>query len=105
MSKQMITNKSAGQFERRVSGAVRRVSKMLTDLGSAVRGVGGGVPQAGGVATLMVQKRWNTTSAALANIAEVQAFLNSTKVGQPLDWTNLPPPTPPPVGTTCALGW
>lgn len=38
----------------------------------------------------------------LDNIAELQAFLNSSEVGQPLNWTGLPTPDAA-VGATCAL--
>ena len=56
---------------------------------------------AGGTAALMVRRGWNSTAAALAQIGAVRAFLNSSHVGQPLEWAGLPTPEPP-VSSTCA---
>jgi hypothetical protein len=47
---------------------------------------------AGGTAALMLMRGWHDTSDAYANVAVVRSYLNSSKVGQPLDWTGLPPP-------------
>ena len=38
-----------------------------------------------------VRERWASTGDALANIKAVRGFLNSSAVGQPLNWTDLPP--------------
>jgi hypothetical protein len=58
---------------------------------------------AGGAAALMVRKQWRSTEDALANIQEVRAFLNSSAVGTPLNWTNVPPLITQ-VGSACVLG-
>jgi hypothetical protein len=55
---------------------------------------------AGGTASLMVQRGWDSTSDALAHVDEVRKYLNSSAVGQPLEWSSLPTPEPP-VATTC----
>ena len=57
---------------------------------------------AGGAAVLMARNGWSSAD-ALANIAQVRAYLNSSSVGQPLDWTGLSP-MPTPVGSACELG-
>jgi hypothetical protein len=49
---------------------------------------------AGGTAVLMARRNW-TTAQALAQVHEVQAFLNTTVVGQPLQFTGLPIADPP----------
>ena len=49
---------------------------------------------AGGTAVLMARRNW-TTAQALAQVHEVQAFLNTTAVGQPLQFTGLPVADPP----------
>ena len=56
---------------------------------------------AGGAAVLMARQGW-TSSDALAHISTVQMFLNSTAVGQPLEWAGLPPEDDM-VGDVCAL--
>ena len=58
---------------------------------------------AGGTAVAMIRNRWNDTAEAYRHVDVVRAFLNSSAVGQPLSWTDLPPAPPHPVGTTCAL--
>eukprot|EP00039_Didymoeca_costata_P030882 m.31913 g.31913 ORF g.31913 m.31913 type:complete len:681 (+) comp8360_c0_seq1:75-2117(+) len=57
---------------------------------------------AGGTAVLMVKNNW-TVSDALNNYAEVQKFLNSSVIGQPLNWSDLKPEDLP-VGSACELG-
>lgn len=44
---------------------------------------------AGGIAALLVGRGWTNTSDALAHITDVRAFLNSSAVGQPLEWSHL----------------
>jgi len=58
---------------------------------------------AGGAAVLMARRGWNS-SEALTHIDEVRAFLNSSAVGQPLNWTGLLPAGDVAVGNVCALG-
>lgn len=58
---------------------------------------------AGGTAVMMVRKRW-TSSDALANVKDVQSFLNSSSVGAPLDWTGIINNTDGPHGSACELG-
>ena len=58
---------------------------------------------AGGTAALMVQSKWLTTATALQNIDKVRAFLNSSSVGTPLNWTGIPAAPPGGVGVACAL--
>ena len=58
---------------------------------------------AGGAAVLMLRKRWASTSDALANIATVRSFLNSSSVGQPLNWSNVAP-LDVQEGSACVLG-
>jgi hypothetical protein len=57
---------------------------------------------AGGTAVMMARHGW-TTREALSHVGQVRAFLNSSAVGQPLQWTGLPPANPP-VSRVCALG-
>merc|ERR1711972_155389 len=59
---------------------------------------------AGGTAVLMVQNNWTDTKDALANVHKVRTFLNSSRVGQPLNWTGLTPLPPSTIGTTCVFG-
>ena len=56
---------------------------------------------AGGAAVLMVRQGWTSTD-AFAHISTVQKFLNSTAVGQPLDWAALPPEDNA-IGSVCEL--
>lgn len=58
---------------------------------------------AGGTAALMVRNGWNDTVDAYKHIDDVQTWLNSSVIGQPLQWSRLPPMPPPEVGSTCAL--
>ena len=58
---------------------------------------------AGGAAALMVRKRWVSTADALAHIDQVRAFINSSAVGQPLNWTGVAPMDLQ-VGAACVLG-
>jgi hypothetical protein len=58
---------------------------------------------AGGAAALMVRSKWLTTATALHNIDMVRAFLNSSAVRMPLNWTGIPAAPPGGVGTACAL--
>lgn len=56
---------------------------------------------AGGMASLMVLRGWST--ADLVNNAQVvRAWLNSSAIGQPLDWAHLPTPQPAPDTYLCA---
>lgn len=41
---------------------------------------------AGGTAVLMARNNWTTAEAASEHVGAVRAFLNSTAVGQPLQW-------------------
>lgn len=56
---------------------------------------------AGGTAVMMARNGWTSTD-ALMHVRQVQNFLNSSAVGQPLQWTGLPPATLP-VGWVCEL--
>ncbi len=58
---------------------------------------------AGGAAIFMLQRGFNSTQSLLANVAPLQAFLNSSAVGQPLQWVNGPLP-PPQIGYVCGFG-
>lgn len=55
---------------------------------------------AGGIAVLMVRNQW--TNQVLGNhVSEIRAYLNSTTVGQPLDWAPDGPSPPFQKGYTC----
>lgn len=58
---------------------------------------------AGGTAVLMARQGW-TTSEAAERYADVQAFLNSSFVGQPLEWTPSHELPNTPQGYDCHLG-
>ena len=58
---------------------------------------------AGGAAALMARRGWRGTDEALTRITELRAFLNSSAVGQPLNWTAVPP-LDEQVGAACVLG-
>lgn len=45
---------------------------------------------AGAAAVLMRWRGWTSTADVLAHVGELQAFLNSSTIGQPLAWTGLP---------------
>jgi hypothetical protein len=56
---------------------------------------------AGGAAVLMVRNKWSTTD-AFREIATVQKFLNSSAVGTPLLWSDVPDQDTT-IGTVCEL--
>ena len=51
----------------------------------------------------MVRRKWGSTADALANIDAVRGFINSSAVGQPLNWTGIAP-LDLQVGSACVLG-
>lgn len=55
---------------------------------------------AGGAAVLMLQRGWQSTEEAEAHVDELQRFINSTLIGQPLDWATGDEP-PLAVGYVC----
>ena len=56
---------------------------------------------AAGTAVLMVRNQW-TSADAYTNVDAVRSFLNSTTIGQPLDWSGAPPSGQR--GYSCQLG-